>query len=200
MVRTTKKNKIINTVIIFHGSFGHPKENWSPWLKTELKKIRCNVYVPKFPTPKNQNLKNWLRVFKKYKQYLDKDSILVGHSSGVAFILNILERLNSSIKATFLVAGFIGSINNPAFDKINKTITNRSFKWKKIRQNCKKFYIYASDNDPYVPIEKGKEISHNLRTKLKIIRGAGHFNKAVGYVKFNLLLEDIKRCLTNAKN
>ncbi len=179
-------------VIIFHGAFGHPKENWLPWLKSKLEKLGCEVYIPKFPTPKNQNLKNWLKVFRNYQQYLNKNSILIGHSLGVAFILNILERLNYPVKASFLVAGFIGLLNNPVFDKINKTITNRQFKWQKIKQNCKKFYIYTSDNDPYIPIEKGKEISKNLKVKPKTIKGAGHFNKAAGYDKFELLLKDIK--------
>ena len=175
--------------IIIHGAYGNPEENWIPWLKSELEKLGHKVLVPEFPTPKNQNLENWLKVFKDYEKYLDENTIVVGHSLGPAFLLTIIE--NKPVKAAFFVAPFVDKINNPDFDGINKTFY-RKFDWDKIKQNCKKFFIYSSDNDPYVPLEKGKGIAQNLGVKLKVIKGAGHFNEKTGYSKFPLLLEDIK--------
>ena len=92
----------MTNVFIIHGAYGHPNENWFPWLKSELEKLGCKVFVPKFPTPENQSLENWLKVFKDYKQYLNENSIVVGHSLGPAFLLNILENLDKPIKAAFL--------------------------------------------------------------------------------------------------
>jgi len=183
------------TILIIHGTYGYPKENWFPWLKEELEKLGEKVYVPTFPTPENQTLENWLKVFEDYKKYLDKDSILVGHSIGCAFILNVLERLNHPIKASFLVAGFLKKLNIKKFIELNKTFVDKSFDWNKIKQNCKNFFVYNSDNDPNVPLEKGKELAKNLGVELKIIKGAGHFNEKAGYTKFPKLLEDIKRFL-----
>ena len=54
-------------VIIIHGSYGSPEKNWFPWLKEELKKSGINTFVPRFPTPKNQNLDTWANVFKDYE-------------------------------------------------------------------------------------------------------------------------------------
>ena len=183
-------------VLIIHGSYGSPDENWFPWLKKELERLDCRVFVPKFPTPKNQNLESWLKVFNEYKKYLDKNSILIGHSLGCAFILSLLERLNIRIKAAFLVAGFIDFIGNDYFDTINRTFIKKKFDWEKIRKNCKYFFAYSSDNDHYMPLSMGEELAKKLNAKLKIIKNAGHFNEKSGYLKFEILLEDVKNhCL-----
>ena len=97
------------------------------------------------------------------------------------------------VKACFFVAGFIGLLNNPEFDELNETFSVKEFNWSKIRENCERFYLYNSDNDPYVPLEKGKELAGKLNGKLKIIKKAGHINKEFGYTKFDLLLEEIKK-------
>ncbi len=185
----------MTNIIIIHGTGGNPEGNWFPWLKSELEKLNCKIFIPKFPTPKNQSLESWLKVFKKYKQYLDENSIIVGHSLGPAFLLNILENLNNPIKCSFFISGFIGLINNLEFDELNKTFIERQFNWDKIKNNCKKFIIINSDNDPYVPLEKGKELAENLSTKLIILKNAGHINKESGYTKFDFLLKKIKEQL-----
>ena len=183
-------------VIIIHSSYGSPDENWLPWLKAELEKDGHDVYVPKFPTPEGQSLENWLKVFEKYERFLNEDAVLIGHSIGPGFILNVLENLEHPVRACFFVAGFLGRLDNPDFDGINKTfIIGREFDWKKIKQNCVEFHVYASDNDPYVPPEKGRELAGNLGVQLNVIKNAGHFNRKANYTKFELLLNDIRETL-----
>jgi predicted alpha/beta hydrolase family esterase len=181
-------------VFIIHGSYGHPKENWLPWLKEMLEKSGHTVFIPEFSTPEGQSLEKWTEEFEDYLHQLDKDSIFVGHSLGPAFILSILEELSlpKPIKASFFVSGFIGLLGNPDFDEINKTFVNKSFKWQKIKQNCEKFYVFHSSNDPYVPLEKAKELAKNLGVEVILVENAGHFNEKAGYTKFELLLEKIK--------
>jgi uncharacterized protein len=185
----------MTNIIIIHGTGGNPEGNWFPWLKSELEKLDCRVFVPKFPTPENQSLENWLKVFKEYKQNLNENSIVVGHSLGPAFLLNVLENLDSPIKCAYFVSGFTGLISNPEFDELNKTFAVREFDWDKIKNNCKKFVVINSDNDPYVPLEKGKELAQNLDTELITLENAGHINKESGHTKFNLLFEKIKEQL-----
>jgi len=178
-------------VFIIHGAYGHPGENWFPWLKSELEKIGCGVFVPKFPTPENQTLETWLKVFKSYEQHIDENSIVVGHSLGVPFLLNVLEKTGRPIKSAFFVSGF-SSLPGNKFDEIMKTFVERKFGWKAIRKNCKKFYVFHSDNDPYVPLEKAEELAKNLGTEIILVKNAGHFNEKAGYTRFDLLLERIK--------
>ncbi len=123
-----------------------------------------------------------------------RDTIVIGHSLGPAFLCNILSQLNHGIKAAFSVAPFISPLNNPDFDKVNKTfyIGNGDVDWEKIKMNCKMFYILHSDNDPYVPIEKAEELAGKLGVGVIGVKDAGHFNEKAGYKKFELLLEKIK--------
>lgn len=181
-------------ILIVHGAYGPPGENWFPYLKSELEKLGHTVFIPQFPTPKGQNLENWLNVMKNYEQFLNKDAIVIGHSIGPAFLLTVLEK--NKAKAAFFVAGFIGGFTgkwaDAKFDEINKTLAEKSFDWKKIKQNCKRFYLFYSDNDPYVPKEKVLELGRYLESKPILVKSAGHFNETAGYTKFNLLLEKIK--------
>ncbi|MDD4530479.1 MAG: alpha/beta hydrolase, partial [Candidatus Gracilibacteria bacterium] len=70
----------MTNVIIIHGTGGSPEGNWFPRLKSKLEDLDCRVFVPKFPTPDGQSLESWLAVFSEYEQYLDENSIVVGHS------------------------------------------------------------------------------------------------------------------------
>ncbi|MBN1502756.1 serine hydrolase family protein [Candidatus Woesearchaeota archaeon] len=180
-------------VFIIHGAYGSPQENWIPWLKFELKKIKSEVIIPAFPTPEGQSLKNWMSVFERYLEELDEDTILIGHSIGATFVLRVLEKIKKQIKASFLVAGVLSYLNIEEFDNINRTFIEKEFNTKKIRQNCKKFYIINSDNDPYIPLDKAERLAQELNTKVIIVKNAGHFNIKAGYAKFEFLLEKIKK-------
>lgn len=177
---------------IIHGAYGSPNENWFPWLKNELEKQGSRVFVPRFPTPERQNLNNWLKVFKEYMSCIDEKTIFVGHSLGPGFIMNILENSERPILAAFFVSGFTGLLGQPEFDEINKTITDKEFYYSKIKSNCKKFFIYNSDTDPYVPLHKGRELARKLNGKLTVIKNGGHINASAGYTEFPLLLKDIR--------
>tara|TARA_Y100000310_G_scaffold337591_1_gene425083 strand:+ start:666 stop:1223 length:558 start_codon:yes stop_codon:yes gene_type:complete len=179
----------MKSVLIVHGTRGSPKENWFPWLKAELEKIDCEVFVPQFPTPKNQSLENWKKVFEEYESRLDENSIFVGHSLGVPFLLSILE--NVKAKACFFVAGFTGPLGID-YDELNKDIIEREFSWNKIKENCKKFYLFQSDNDPYVSLTRGEELAKDLGMENILVKNAGHFNAKAGYTEFPLLLNKIK--------
>jgi predicted alpha/beta hydrolase family esterase len=185
-------------VFIIHGAYGNPDENWFPWLKNEIEKLGVEVFAPTFPTPEGQSLLSWNNVFENYKKYVTEKTIFIGHSLGPAYILNLLEKLESPIMAAYFVAPFIGLLNNPDFDLINYSITDRNFQWNLINNHCSEFYIYHSDNDPYVSQEKSAFVANQLNTKKYIIiNGAGHFNESAGYIKFPSLLEDIKKQIGN---
>jgi|WetSurMetagenome_2_1015567.scaffolds.fasta_scaffold50319_5 uncharacterized protein len=180
-------------IFIFHGVGGSPQENWFPWLAAELKKLRQETIVPQFPTPENQTLADWLKVLERYRDKLDDgEAILVGHSLGVPFALNVIERF--PVKAAFLVAGFTGIAGN-IFDEGMKTFAQRDFDWDKIKQNCPRFFVFHSDNDLYVPLAKGEELAKNLGTNVIMVPGGGHFNLLSSYTTFPLLLEKIRNIL-----
>ncbi|NUJ97522.1 serine hydrolase family protein [Candidatus Gracilibacteria bacterium] len=181
----------MTNVFLIHGAYGHPEENWFPWIKGKLEKLGYNVFIPYFPTPKNQNLDAWIQTFKNYKKYINKDSIVIGHSLGVPFLLSFLETLEIKIKASFFISGFVDLLGNE-FDSGISTFVSKKFDFEQIRKNGGNFYIFHSDNDPYVKIEQAQKLSNFLKNELILIKNAGHFNKDSGYLQFDLLFDKIK--------
>lgn len=181
----------MNNVLIVHGLGGNSRCNWFPWLKEELEKLGSNVVVPDFPNSNTPKLDEWLSELKK--DSLDDTWILIGHSLGCLFILDVLELLNKSVKAAFLVAGFTGLLPDKGINSLIKTFADKEFDWEKIRANCSSFYVINSDNDPYIPLEAAYQLSLNLAVEVTLIKGAGHFNEAAGYVKFQKLLAMVKK-------
>ncbi|MBS3140266.1 serine hydrolase family protein [Candidatus Woesearchaeota archaeon] len=177
----------MTAIFIIHGYGGYSKENWFPWLEQELVKLGHTVIVPDFPHPSNPKLEEWLEYFSQFP--LDEDTIVVGHSLGGAFILSLLEQ--HKLKAAFLVAAVSGPIEHEVDAKI-KTFTYKKFNWDAIKNNCKRFNILHSDNDPYIPLGQAQQLARNLDTTVALIKNGGHLNSKAGYVKFLLLLEKIK--------
>ena len=132
--------------IIIHGVYSNPEANWFPWLKKELEAQGYEVIVPKFPTPLDQSLESWFRVFSQYEGKVNEETVLIGHSLGAAFILNYLEKANKKIKAAILAAGF-HKLLGTQYDEINKSFIDKQFNWKKIKSSCSRFFVFASDND-----------------------------------------------------
>lgn len=178
-------------VFIFHGAGGDPHENWFPWLKEELAEMGVEALVPAFPTPEGQSLESWKKVMEQYT--IEEDDILVGHSIAPALILRLLEK--NKVKAAFLVAGFLGSLNMGEFDKINASFFAEPFDWEVIKNNCENIFVFGSDDDPYVPIAKEEELAEKLGVEPIVVEGAGHFNTDAGYTEFPQLLEKIKEVL-----
>lgn len=183
----------MKNVIIIHGTEGHPKENWFPWLKYELEKRGYNVLVPQFPTPPivPAKIDKWLEVFKSYRQYINEDTIIIGHSLGGIFTLRILEKLKYPIKAAIFVGTPIGVRPIKYYDRDN-SFSGFLFDWKVILEKASHFIVFQSDNDPYVSLGNGKQLAKNLNVKLNFVQNAGHFNTEAGYTSFDLLIEKMK--------
>ena len=188
----------MSTIIIVHGTNGNPDENWFPWLEKELEKRGFTVAVPQFPTPNGQTIENWMKTLAPFREDFGSDTILVGHSLGVPFILHVLETLDKTIAAAFLIAGFTGPLGGKN-DPLNASIAEGDFNWGVIRKNCRKFFTYYSDNDTRVPKEKTQGLAKRLYAEERLIPGAGHFNTAAGFSAFPELLEDILHVFEDRK-
>ncbi|HNY25339.1 MAG TPA: alpha/beta hydrolase [Alphaproteobacteria bacterium] len=175
-------------IIILHGTGGSPEGNWFPWLKEKLERHGNIVYVPKLPTPENQSLQNWLVAFYNQVPSLDENTILIGHSCGAAFILNILEKLNKPVKESVFVSGFINKLGNKYFDDLNETFIENNFDWERIKSNAGKITILYGDNDPYIPLKAAQRLAEKLKQPITIIKNGGHLNAEFGFTKFDELL------------
>lgn len=180
---------MLPNVIIIHGAYGYPEENWFGWLKQQLNSLDINCHVPALPTPQGQSLNSWLDVFRRETQGLITDkTILIGHSLGAAFALKWLEKNPNPLYSLILVGTFLGSVGNEKFDSINKSFFLTEPNWDLIKNCCHKIYCYHGENDPYVPRSQFDFITSNLAARKIIVSNAGHFNTASGYIQFPQLL------------
>ena len=179
-------------VFIFHGTRGSPELNWFPWLRSELEKFDCKVIIPRFPTPEGQSLRSWLEILNNYKQQINENTILIGHSLGGLFLLRVLEQLSHPVAAAFLVAAPIG-VKPIRYYEGDKNFSGFDFNWDGIKKKARQFFVYHSNNDPYISLANGEELAKQLGVKLTLIPNSGHLNAESGYNKFDLLLEDVKK-------
>lgn len=181
-----------SNIFIFHGTEGHPQENWFPWLKRELEVKGYNVIVPQFPSPPviAAKIAEWFVVLKSYEQYINEETVFVGHSLGGVFTLRVLEKLDHPVKAAIFVGAPIGVRPILNYDRDN-SFSGFDFDWDAIKSKAKNFVVYQSDDDPYVGLDNGKELAKHLGIELSFIPNAGHFNKRAGYTEF----EDLKNKL-----
>lgn len=187
-----------NTVFIFHGTEGHPQENWFPWLKERIEETTENwqVIVPHFPSPPvvPAKIDEWFEVFDGCNEHLNENSIIVGHSLGGVFTLRVLERIKHPIKASFLVGTPVGVRPILNYDR-DSNFSGFEFDWETIKSKSGEFFVYQSDDDPYVGIGNGEQLAQCLGTELVFISNAGHFNAKAGYTEFEDLLNKLKPLL-----
>lgn len=182
--------------IIIHGTGGYPEENWFPWIKKKLEFAGYTVFVPQFPTPKNQDPEHWFPVFNKYKKYLDKDTVIIAHSGGCAFLLRILEVIHVKINVVVFVAPPIGVMPIKYYNA-DYPFIEKQFNWEKIRESSSHFMVFHSEDDPLICVGNGEKVAKELGVELLRLKNAGHFNTAAGYTEFPLLWEKLKELLGN---
>jgi hypothetical protein len=190
----------MKNVFIIHGAYGYPNENWFGWMKNKINKLGYEVYVPQLPTPDGQSLDNWLKVFQEHEDKINSETIVIGHSTGPAFLMSLILKLNVKIRSAYFVSGYTGLLGRPEFkkfDELNKTIVNKKFDYKKIKSLIKNIHVFHSDNDPYVSLEKSIEFAKNLDVNITLVPNAGHFNSKAGYDKFEYLFEVVKKDLSD---
>ncbi|MDD5055828.1 MAG: alpha/beta hydrolase [Candidatus Peribacteraceae bacterium] len=181
----------MSTVFIVHGIGGSPEENWFPWLKTELERSGHIISIPQFPNADRPLLEEWMEHFKRYLPSINEHTILIGHSLGAAFLLRLLETIDTPVKATFLIAPVSGRKMSREYEPLMTSFTNEPFDVETIRRNAGSVTILNSDNDPFIPLASAKRLAESLQATITVIAGGGHFNASAGYDEFPELLKVI---------
>lgn len=176
-------------VFIIHGWEGYPEEGWFPWLKRELESRGFEVFAPQMPNPAEPQLNEWLNKIKGIVGQPDERTFFVGHSLGCYTIAKYLEGLEAGLKVggAVLVAGFSGRLNIPEIENFYKNPLD----WEKIKNHTKKFVAIHSDDDFYVPIERGEELKEKLGAKLIIQKRMKHFSGGEGISELPIALDSL---------
>lgn len=190
---TTKKNNCI----IIHGCPSDIEKamdsktrtydkHWIPWIKKELTSRGIKTETPLMPKPWHADYEAFKKEFEKYE--VARNSVLIGHSCGCAFLVRWLGETKRRIKKLILVAPWKIAIGKEKYQKlfyeypIDRTIKSR----------VQKIVMFTSNNED----ENGKKsvkIFHKaLGGKIIELKGRGHYIiKHMGTEKFPELLKEI---------
>lgn len=187
----------ISNVVIIHGCPSNKEKamnfktrtydkHWIPWIKKKLLSKMVKVEIPIMPEPWSPNYKSWKKEFDKLD--IDKDSILMGHSCGCAFLVRWLGETKQKIKKLILVAPWKIAYRKDGSDK-----DFYGYKIDKcVKSNVDEVIIFTSDNEEEDGKKSVKLYQKKLNTKLIELKGRGHFTFGdMGTDEFLELLEEI---------
>ena len=171
--------------VIFHGWGATSQDNWFPWLKIELEKKGYEVFCPDLPDANYPDQDKWLK--KALEFDFDKETVVIGHSSGSILILHLLQKIK--VKAAYLVSGFYDDLGLEDIKGLFKT----PFDYDIIKTNTDEIVILNSDNDPFISIDHAKELRDKLDCALIVFEGMNHLNNGTGNRAFPELLDLITK-------
>jgi len=164
--------------------------NWYQYVKHELEKLGLEVIAENMPDPKLARKEIWIP-FIKENISADEDVILIGHSSGAAAILKFLEENKCRL------AIIVGAYYTDLGDELEKKsgYFDELWKWNQIKENAKKIVIFASQDDPYIPIEQARFIKEKVDAEYHEYKDEGHFGADVNKKEFPELVLIVKKAL-----
>jgi len=179
------------TAFFFHGTGGHSKENWFPWMQSELTKRGYDTVIPDFPNADAPHPNAWYPVIDSLLSEVESDTVVIGHSLGGAVALRFLERADTVVNTVALVSPTLG-IPPIKYIEGDHPFLEGGFDWETIRTRARHFIVFHSDTDPYVCMENGKKAAEQLGVSLSFVPNAGHFNSIAGFESFPQLLRELE--------
>ncbi len=165
------------------------KENWYQDVKKNLENLGLDVIAENMPDPELARKEYWIPFI---KEKVSEDScILIGHSSGAVAILKYLEENKCDL--AILIGAYYTDLDDE--DEKKSGYFDEPWKWEKIKNNSKKIIIFASKDDPYIPISEPLFIKEKLNAEYFEYNDEGHFGSDVGKKDFPEIILFIKKFL-----
>jgi uncharacterized protein len=175
-------------VVMIHGNGGgKATDYWFPTVKKYLESIGIQVDCRDFPDSQVAHENIWLP-FLKNEIKTDKNTILLGHSSGACASMRYAE--NNKILGSILVGASYTDTNDE--NERKSGYFSRPWKWDKIKANQNWIMQFASIDDPYIKIDEPRLIHKKLNTQYFEYKDKGHFM----FPDFPELIEVLKAKLT----
>ncbi len=175
-------------VILIHGNGDSSgKDNWFPWLQASLLELSVTCEALDFPNPQTAKADDWLP-FLEDTLKADKNTILIGHSSGAVAAMRYAE--HHKINGSILVGTYYTDLGYE--DEKASGYFDTPWNWEAIRQNQNWAVVFASTDDPYVNIEEPRLIKDKLRADYHEFDNQGHFGEGNNKLIFPELFEALK--------
>ncbi len=158
-------------IIFIPGNGGSTtNDNWFKSTKKELENHRLTVIAATFPDPELARESIWIP-FLLNELKVDKNSILVGHSSGAIAAMRLAEQ--HSILGSVLVGAYHTDLGIEA--EKQSGYFDKPWNWQKIRQNQKWTILFSSQDDPWISVDQPRYIHSKLKREYHEYTNQGHF-------------------------
>jgi len=168
-------------------------ENWFQNVKNGLQKLGLDVIAENMPDPGLARKEYWLPFIKE--KLSTEDAILIGHSSGAVATLRYLEENKAQL--AILVGVCYTDLGDE--DEKKSGYYDEPWEWGEIKNNAKKIVIFASKNDPYIPISEARYIKDKLDAEYHEYNDEGHFGSDVNKTEFPEIITVVKKFIKRQK-
>jgi uncharacterized protein len=185
-------------VILVHGYKTTPNGAWFPWLMGEVKKLAVFAAALDMPTPETPTQAEWVgEIARAVDRHTGSDVYLVGHSLGVAAILDYLQSPHAKpVRGAVLVAGRVRPSQNLATAGFYQ-----NFDFAKIKSMSGGFVVIHATDDDMVPYDDGVILAEALGVELVTLQTGKHLTGSQGVFALLPVLDGlIKLGLTSERN
>jgi predicted alpha/beta hydrolase family esterase len=150
--------------------------NWYSWFASEMrKKPGLEVVMKDFPDPNRCRESIWIP-FIKNEIGLDEQTIIVGHSSGAACAMRLLENDDVKLRGAILVAAAHTDLGDEG-ERLSEYF-NRPWNWDKMKLGADFIHCFHGNDDHLIPVKEARYIAEKMRGKnfqYTEMSGVSHF-------------------------
>ena len=168
----------------------HITENWFSYIAEKLEKLGLDVIAKDMPDPDLAREEFWLP-FIEQQTKKDEDLILIGHSSGAVAVLRYLE----THKCRLAILVGVCHTDLGSEHEARSGYFSKEWRWNTIKNNADKIIIFASRDDPYIPIIEPVFIKEKLDAEYHEYKDEGHFGGDKGKIIFPEIITLIRKFL-----
>jgi len=183
-------------IFIVHRWSSSPKEDWYPWLKSELESKGLEVHVLAMPNTDTPTIEGWIPFLEKEIGKIDEETYFVGHSIGCQTILRYLESLpeGTRVGGAVFVAPWIAltGLETEEEKSIAQPWIETKIDLENVKTKLKKAIAIFSDNDPYVPMINMRLFREKLGAEILLEGHKGHFTSQDNVAQLPAALESLQ--------
>ena len=149
----SSSSSLPRVVIVPGNGEGCEEANFYPWLASQLSTLGFVVTLSAMPLPNAAPSDVW-QSFLLETLNVDSSCILVGHSSGACAVLRLAE------KNTYKAVIAVSITDNDLGDRGERESGwyDSPWLWSKMRENTNHLVVFASDDDPFIPISVQRRV------------------------------------------
>lgn len=183
----------MKNALILHGTDANPHANWFDWLKEHLEANGYKVWVPQLPNAAHPDMTTYREFIFSSDFDFNKETLIVGHSSGAVATLSLLEALPEDTKIDTAVMVGVYRPENHGYS------SKEPIDVKKVKNKARRMVFIHSDNDPFCPLADAEYFAKELDAELVMIPNNDHFSYEIS-PKHNKLPELIDILDLRTKN